>query len=148
MTTTIESPTTSTLGANKAVYRRFIDEVFNAGRIEMLDEILAPEYVFHDAPEGGPTGAEAVKNSVTMFRKALGDFKITIEDIIAEGDKCSIRSTMRGVHQAELFGIPATGNKVEVSGLTMVTVRDGQIVESWVKNDVGTMMKQLGAKPK
>ena len=80
-----------------------------------------------------------------MFRGAFPNLKITIEEIIAEGDKVCARAITRGTHKGTLFGLPASGKSVAMTGLTMVTIRDGRLVESWVKNDVMGLMKQLGA---
>ena len=134
------------LEQNKAIYRRFLQEVFNEGRLDKL-ELLSPSYVFHDAPPGTPKGPEAIKQVVTMFRGAFPDLKITIEEMVAEGDKVCARATTRGTHQGPIFGIPATEKAVTMTGLTMVTITDGRLVESWVKNDVMGLMKQLGAGP-
>lgn len=131
---------------NKQLYQRFIDEVFNEGRLQEGDELLSPSYVFHDAPPGAPSeGPKAVKQTVSMFRNAFPDLKISIEDLVAEGDKVSARATTRGTHRGTIFGIPATGKTVTMTGLTMVRIADGQITDSWVKNDVVGLLKQLGA---
>jgi steroid delta-isomerase-like uncharacterized protein len=133
---------------NKVVYRRFLEEVFNEGRLDKLGDLLSPSYVLHDAPPGTPKGSAAIKQIVTMFRGALPDLKITIEEIIAEGDKVCVRAMTRGTHKGTLFGIPATGKAMAMPGLTMVTIVDGRLVESWVKNDIMGLMKQLGADKK
>jgi steroid delta-isomerase-like uncharacterized protein len=130
---------------NKAIYRRYIQEVFNEGRLEKLDELLSPDYVYHDAPLGTPPGAEGIKQVVTMFHTGFPDLNITIEDQIAEGDKVLSRATTRGTHKGTIFGIPATGNAVTMSGMTLVSIVDGRIVESWVANDVMGLMRQLHA---
>ena len=119
--------------------------MFNEGQLDKLEELLSPYYVFHDAPPGTPKGPDAIKQVVTMFRGAFPDLKITIEDMIAEGDKVCARATTRGTHKGTLFGIPGTGKVVTMTGLTMVTIIDGRLVESWVKNDVMGLMKQIGA---
>jgi steroid delta-isomerase-like uncharacterized protein len=130
---------------NKAVYRRFIQEVFNAGRLDLLDELLSPSYVYRDAPPGTPPGADGIKQVVTMFRAAFPDLAISIDEQVAEGDLVCSRTTLRGTQQGAIFGIPATGKAVTVPGLTMVRIVDGRLVESWVKNDVMSLMSQLGA---
>lgn len=132
-----------TIEDNKAVYQRFLEEVFNQGRLELVDELLAPDYVFHDAPPGMPAGPEAIRQVVTMFRTAFPDLHIDIEAMVAEGDTVVVRATTRGTHQGPLLGVAPTGRRVAMSGLTMVTVRDGRVVESWVKNDVAGLMRQL-----
>jgi steroid delta-isomerase-like uncharacterized protein len=137
--------TTATILAvhNKVIYRRFIDEIFNEGRLEKLDEVLSPAYIYHDAPEGAMPGPEGVKRVVTMFRTAFPDLKITIDDQVAEGDKVCSRTTMRGTHQGTIFGVPPTGRSVSMHGMTMARIADGRVVESWVKNDLTGLMRQL-----
>jgi len=130
---------------HKELYRRFLQEVFNEGRIDKVDQFLSPSYVFHDAAPGAPPGTEAVKQAVVMFRAAFPDLNITIEDLVAEGDKVCARATTRGTHRGTFLGIPATGKAVTMPGLTMVRIVDGYIMESWVRNDVVTLMKQIGA---
>jgi steroid delta-isomerase-like uncharacterized protein len=134
---------TESLEQNKAVYRRFIEEVFNGGQLELIDELLAPDYVFNDAPPGTPPGKDAIRQVVTLFRSGFPDLYITIEDVLAERDLVCFRATTRGTHLGEAFGIPATGRKIEMKGLTMVRIEDGKVAESWVKNDVAGLMKQL-----
>ena len=92
---------------NKAIYRKFIQRVFNEGRLDALDEFLAPSYVIRDAPPGTPPGAEGVKSVVSMFRGAFPDLEITLDDVIAEGDEVAARSTLRGTHRGVLFGVAA-----------------------------------------
>ena len=130
---------------NKAIYRRFIQEVFNEGRLDRLDELLSPSYVYRDAPPGTPPGAEAIRQVVTMFRGAFPDLTVTIEDQVAEGDQVCSRTTTRGTHRGTLFGFPATGKVVTMPVLTMARIVDGRVAESWVKNDVVSLMNQLGA---
>ena len=129
---------------NKAIYQRFIHEVFNEGRFDRLDAFLSPAYVYRDAPPGTPPGADGIKQIVSMFRAAFPDLRITIEQQVAENDYVCSRTTMCGTHRGDLFGILATGNPVAVSGMTMVQVVDGRLVESWVKNDFMGLIKQLG----
>ncbi len=134
-------------GQNKAIYRRFIQEVFNEGRLDRLDELLSPSYVYRDAPPGTPAGPEAIRQVVSLFRGAFPDLTVTIEEQIAEGDKVCSRTTTRGTHRGTLFGIPATGKTITMPGLTLVRIADGRVAESWVKNDVLGLMSQLGAGP-
>ena len=131
--------------ANKAVYRRFIEEGFNQGRLATLDEVLAPSYVNHSAPPGSPPGADGVKQIIRHFRSAFPDLRIEIHEQVAEGDLVSSRATFRGTHGGPLFGIPATGRQVTMRGLSMVRVANGQIQEGWIQNDVVGLLRQLGA---
>ena len=131
---------------NKALYRRFIEEVFNQGRLDRADELLAPSYVFHDAPPGTPKGPDGVKQTVTLFRGAFPDLHIAFEEQVAEDDKVCSRTVMRGTHRGGIFGVPPSGRQVAMPGMTMVRIADGRIVESWVRNDVLGLMTQLGAR--
>lgn len=137
--------TNDTLDRNKAIYRRYIQQVFNEGRVDLLDELLAPSYVYHEAPPGTLPGADGIKQVVSMFRAAFPDLEITIDDQIAEDDKVCSRATTRGTHQGEIFGIHATGKVVTMTGITIVRIVEGRITDSWVKNDVMGLMNQLGA---
>lgn len=130
---------------NKAVYRRFLEQGFNQGRLDVVDEVLSPSYVNRDAPPGSPAGPEGVKQIINTFRAAFPDLQITIEELVAEGDKVCARSTMRGTHRGVLFGVAPTGRAVAMAGLTMVTVVDGRLVESYVRNDVAGLMSQIAA---
>ncbi len=129
---------------NKSTYRAFIQQVFNEGRLDALDEFLAPSYVIRDAPPETPPGAEGVKSVVAMFRGAFPDLEITLDDVIAEGDTVAARSTLRGTHRGSLFGIAPTGKSVSITSLTMVRIVNGRLVESWIKNDTASLMNQLG----
>lgn len=131
---------------NKAVYRRFIEEGFNEGRLATLDEVLAPTYVNHSAPPGMSTGAEGVKQIISLFRAAFPDLRIEIHEQAAEGDLVASRATFHGTHSGSLFGIAATGRQVTMPGLSMVRVADGQIQEGWIQNDLLGLLQQLGAR--
>src|SRR5215213_11379824 len=133
--------------ANKAVYKRMIEEAFNAGDLSIIDEVVAPNYVLHGAPPNMPQGPDAIRATVQTFRNAFPDLKIELQELLAEGDKVSARSVMHGTHDGVLFGIAPTHKKVAVDGLTMVTVRDGRVQESWVKNDTLQLFQQLGVEP-
>jgi predicted ester cyclase len=130
--------------ANKQIYRRFIQEIFNEGRLDRLAEFTAPNYQVREAPPGSPPGADAVKQIVTMFRTGFPDLNIVIEELIGEGDWIAARATSHGTHHGTIFGVAPTGRKIAVTGLTMVRIIDGKLTESWVKNDVPALMAQLG----
>ncbi len=101
---------------NKATFRRYVEEVANKGNLDLVDEIFG-RYVSHQ-PDGHTEqrGPEGVKRFIGGFRNAFPDFRSTIEDQIAEGDKVATRWTMRGTHQGEFRGIAPTGNKITVTG--------------------------------
>lgn len=132
---------------NKAIFRRYVEEVGNEGRLELADEIF-DRYLAHQADgsvlERGP---EDVKRFMGEFRQAFPDFHSTVEDQIAEGDKVVTRWTMRGTHEGEFRGIPPTGNKLEITGIGIFRFSEGKVVESWDNFDQLGMMRQLGAIP-
>lgn len=132
---------------NKALVRRLLD-VWETGDVDLIDELLAPDYVNHSpaSPEQ-PTDPEGLKGAVSMFRSAIPDLKMVVEDIIAEGDKVVLRYTLQGTHEGELFGIPPTGKRLSVKGIAVERVSDGQIREHWRVTDELGMMQQLGVIP-
>jgi steroid delta-isomerase-like uncharacterized protein len=133
---------------NKALSRRAIEEIFNAGNLDVADEIVAPDHIHHDPamPEEGH-GIDHFKQFATMYRTAFPDVHIEIEDQIAEGDKVAYRWVGKGTHEGDLMGIAPTGNRVTVAGITIDRIADGKIAETWENYDAMGMMQQLGALP-
>lgn len=134
---------------NKSLAHRFIDEVYNKGNLDFIDEVVAPNWVEHDpsSPEGMSSSLEGAKRFVEMYRNAFPDIQITVEDLIAEKNKVVTRWTARGTHQGELMGIPPSGNRVEVTGINIDRIEGGKVVESWSNYDTLGMMQQIGAVP-
>ncbi|MDQ5827705.1 MAG: ester cyclase [Chloroflexota bacterium] len=132
---------------NKALVRRFVDEVQSAGNIDAIDEICSPEFVNHSAPPGVPSNCEGVKQLTAMFRQAFPDSYFTVEDMIAEGDKVATRKTFHGTHQDTFMGIPPTGQRVSIGLIDIVRVVDGKVVEHWSMGDNLGLMQHLGVIP-
>jgi steroid delta-isomerase-like uncharacterized protein len=132
---------------NKALVRRFVDEVQSGGNIDVIDELCSPEFVNHSAPPGMPADCEGVKLVTAMFRQAFPDSYFTVEDMIAEGDKVATRKTFHGTHEGEFLGIPPTGRPVSIGLIDIVRVADGRVVEHWSIGDSLGMMEQLGVIP-
>jgi steroid delta-isomerase-like uncharacterized protein len=132
---------------NKAIVRRFWG-VWEEGNIDLVDELLAPDYINHTpATPDQPTGPEGVKGVVTMFRSAMPDLRVVIEDMIAEGDKVAVRYTLEGTHDGELFGVPPTGHRLSIKSIAVERVSDGKIRDHWRITDSLDMMQQLGVIP-
>ena len=131
---------------NKAITRR-IFEVFNTGNLALADEVIAADSVDHQAPPGVEPGLAGFKQVVTMFRAAFPDIQMTIEEIMAEGDKVVTRSTMRGTHQGEFMGIPPTGKQFTATAIDIVRFTGGKAVEHWGNSDDLGMLQQLGVIP-
>jgi steroid delta-isomerase-like uncharacterized protein len=131
---------------NKELARRFMDEVWNKGNLDFIDEVTAPNHVSHDpaSPEGMGGGVEGSRRFTEVYRSAFPDIQMTVEDVIAEGDKVVTRWTARATHQGELMGIPPSGNRVEVTGISIDRIEGGKVVETWSNYDALGMMQQLG----
>jgi steroid delta-isomerase-like uncharacterized protein len=133
---------------DKALVRQFIDEIFNRGNMSMVDELFAADFVEHEElPPGIPRDREGVIQLTSMLRSAFPDFKATIDDIIAEGDKVVIRQTWSGTQKGEFMGIPPTGKSVSIGVIDIIRMADGKVMEHWGQMDSMGMMQQLGAIP-
>jgi steroid delta-isomerase-like uncharacterized protein len=132
----------------KAIARRFLEEAFNSGNLDVVGELVAPEFVNHDAalPEPG-VGIEAAKASITGYREAFPDLRLTIEQQLAEGEYVTTRWSARGTHQGNLMGMAPTGKQATVTGITIDRIVDGRFVESWTNWDTLGLMQQLGVIP-
>jgi steroid delta-isomerase-like uncharacterized protein len=130
---------------HKAIVRRYIEQVLNEQRHDLVEEFLAGNIELHGS--GIPPGLEVVKQWFVTFAAAFPDGYTTIEDIVAEQDKVVARTTFNGTHQAEMQGIPATGKTVNIPGIAIFKLDNGKIAEGWLVNDNLRMMQQLGLMP-
>ena len=132
----------------KALMQRFNDEVFNEGKIEVIDEIISEDLVEHaPLPPGVPEGREGVKAFVKMFRDAFADLKATTVAVIEEGDEAWMHSTVAGTHTGEFMGIAPTNKKFEITVFDRVKFKDGKAIEHWGAEDDLGLMTQLGVVP-
>ena len=132
----------------KAVVRRYnelVEQYWRTGDADAFDEVVAPDFAHHSP--GLPPDLEGMKQALPMFRGAFPDMRLTVEDMIAEGDKVVDRVTVRGAHEGELMGIPASGKQVEFMETHISRIADGKIVERWGEWDALGMMQQIGAVP-
>ena len=130
---------------NKALARKFI-RMMELGDPSMADEIVAADYYNHDAPDPS-VSIEGVKATATLMKNALSDAQANIEFQVAEGDMVVTRYTWSGTHQAELFGVPATGKQVSWTMTTTFRIADGKIREAWLNWDQWGLMQQFGVVP-
>jgi steroid delta-isomerase-like uncharacterized protein len=131
---------------NKAVVRREMAELFNhTGNLDLVEEIIAPDYVSYEPTSGETRGIEGARQFAATFREAFPDLECTIEDMVAEGDTVVMRFRGSGTHQGETeaFG-PPTGKQMEITGITIKRLSEGKIVEAWTNFDALGMMQQLG----
>ncbi len=130
---------------NKAIDRRFTEEVWNRGNLAVVDELMRADYNGHDPTI--PTGSAGFKQFVLMYRSAFPDVHLTIEDQMAEGDKVVSRWTAHGTHRGELMGIAPTGKQITVTGINIERIANGKLVEGWSNYDTLGMLQQLGVIP-
>ena len=130
--------------ANKASARRMVDEVVNEGNIDLIDELLAPEFVDHSAPPGVPPGREGAKLFMTALRHAFPDLHASVDDVIAEGDKVVQRTRARGTMKGELMGLPPSGKSASWEQIHILRFANGREVEHWAVSDQLGMLSQLG----
>ena len=129
----------------KATMARIIDEAFNQGNVDALDELIADDFVEHeDLPPGAPQGKSAPRAMITMMRTAFPDLHVTVEDMLQDGSKVVTRSRFAGTHEGEFMGIPATGNTFDIPVIDIVEFRDDKAVAHWGVMDNAGMMEQLG----
>lgn len=132
---------------NKHLVRRFLEEVGNQGNIAVVDELVTADMIEHEEIPGIPPNREGVKQAFAMFRTAFPDMRVTIEDLIAESDKVVARETWRGTHRGAFMEIPPTGKQVEVTGIDILRIANGKMVEHWGQLDMLGMLQQLGVVP-
>jgi steroid delta-isomerase-like uncharacterized protein len=133
---------------NKTAVGRLFNELWNKGNLPIADELIAPTYLHHDpsTPDLGK-GPEGEKKRVNLYRTAFHDFRLNIEDLLADGETVVARWSCRGVHKGELNGIAPTGKQIAIAGVTIVRFSNGKIVEGFVNWDALGLMRQLGVVP-
>lgn len=130
---------------NKLVYRRFMEEVVNKGNFALADELLAEDVLEYEKLPGDlPPDGEGIRQLFGLLRAAFPDLVISIEDLVAEDDRVAARVTIRGTHNGDFPGIPATGREVCYEAIDISRIVDGKIVEHWGIPDYLTLFQQLG----
>jgi steroid delta-isomerase-like uncharacterized protein len=130
--------------SNKAVIRRFSDEVWNRGNLAAMDDLFASDYVNHHPMPGQTPDRDGHRRVVEMVRAGMPDICEQIDDLVAEGDKVVYRWTVHATHTGEVLGIPATGRPVTFGGIEIYRVADGRIVERWGVFEQLALLRQLG----
>jgi steroid delta-isomerase-like uncharacterized protein len=133
---------------NKAIVRRINDEVWSEGHLDVIDELIADDFVATvvGAPEQirGPQG---FREFVVMYRTAFPDLRLTVDEQFAEGDTVVTRWTATGTNEGELMGMPATGKQATTAGININRVSGGKLVEGWGLFDQLGLLQQIGAVP-
>jgi steroid delta-isomerase-like uncharacterized protein len=135
---------------NKALLKSLVEEL-NKGSLEFFNESYAPDFLFYSPSNNPkPMSLEETQEFMKMLLKAFPDINLSIEDLFAVEDRIIVRYIIRGTHEGELQGIPATGSKIEFSSTILITIKDGKVVEEREDVDMLGFMQQLGMelKPK
>jgi steroid delta-isomerase-like uncharacterized protein len=134
--------------SNKATIRKGFQEIWNAGNFAFMYETFAPDALLHSPVQPEPLrGLETIKTLAAKLRTAFPDFRLTIEELMGEGDFVLVRYTMRGTQEGDYFGIPPTGRRVTSHEIEMFRIPDGKIAEMWLEFNVMSVLHQLGVMP-
>ena len=135
----------SELEKNKAVVQRYVDEIQNAHSLDAIDSIFAEDFVDHMASSGGLYlgGMEGLKRGYATFLDAFPDLHVTVEDMIAEGDKVVAYKTLSGTHRGTHLEIPPTGKRVQYQIISIYRIKNGKIAEYWGLQDEISLKRQL-----
>jgi steroid delta-isomerase-like uncharacterized protein len=132
---------------NGVVARRFGEEVWGRGDLRAAEEVLAEDFIEHNPVAGQGPGREGHKRLLKEWRAAFPDLTITVDDLVADGDRVGLRWTAHATHRGELIGMPATGRRVTLTGIDDLRIVDGRIAERWGEFNSTEMLQQLGALP-
>lgn len=132
---------------NKDLVRHFFAGVLNQGKLELVDELVTPDYALTVVGFPGPMDREGHKGMVAGLRAAFPDWEETVEELVGDGDRVVARVFGRGTHRGEFMGIPATGRTVELVSVNVDRIIDGRIAERWLLPDTLGLLRQLGALP-
>jgi len=130
---------------NKAVARRWNDEIWNKGNLAAIDELMASNFVWRNAPPGMASDLEGFKQYVASL-SSFSEVKCVTEDMVAEGEKVAVRWTWSGKHTGEYMGIAPTAKQTTMTGISIIHIVGGKITEEWDEQDNLGFMAQLGVK--
>ncbi len=133
---------------NKAIVQRYIEEVYNQGNVNVVEELVTTDYVNHGGLSDQAPGATGLKQFIPQLRTIFPDEHLTLDLVVAEGDKVAYHWTARGTHSAEMMGVAATGKQLTGTGISIIRIADGKIAEEWTSRDDLSIMEQLGIAPK
>jgi steroid delta-isomerase-like uncharacterized protein len=130
---------------NRQLITRYFEEVWNQGRLDVLDEIMAPDYLNHSSsiPDPRPGPAD-LKPIVKAMREGIPDLKYDILDMVITAEKAAVFLRVTGTHSGTFFGIPPTGKKIDVRQMQIEWIRNGKIWQHWRVTDELSLMRQLG----
>lgn len=129
--------------SERMIVDQLIDEGFNRGNFDVVDELVSPEFKTEQLPPDVPVGPDGLKAVIGMWRSSFPDLRFTSDEQISEPGKVVNRWTVRGTHDGEFFGIAPTSRKIETSGITIWYFRNDKVVSTWVSFDALGLMQQL-----
>lgn len=132
---------------NEAVVRLFMDEVLMKGNVAMIDSLVAPDFVDHNAPPGLDSGIAGMRKWVPEMHAGMPDGKIEVLEVFTNGDLAATHVRQTGTNTGPMMGMPATGKKMDVRGVDVVRLRDGKAIEHWGYWEEMKMMQQMGMMP-
>jgi steroid delta-isomerase-like uncharacterized protein len=132
---------------NKATIRAYVEAIWNQQQVDRAGELLAQDFVVHPPLPGQIPGLEGTKRITAMYLAGVPDLHVSIEDLVAEGDRVAVRRTYEGTHKGALLGIPPTGKHLHIEGISIFRLEDGKIAEQWEQLDQLSLMQQLGVLP-
>lgn len=132
---------------NKDIIRRVVEEIWNQGNLDLMDELFADNYKNTDPANPQSHDLASLKIWAAMIRNAFPDFHVAIEDMIAEQDRVAKRFIVHGTHQGDFFGIPASGKMIAMTGITCYRLQAGKIIECVWSYDMLGLLQQLGVVP-
>ena len=136
------------MGEQGRAARRFIEEILDTGDWSASEEILTDDVVMHHPSAPEPIrGRDQVQGFLAQFRAGMPDLRLTVEDVAEGDDAVAVRWTARGTHDADLFGIPPTGNELHIRGISFFRFEDGRIAEDWIEENPLDVLQQLGVIP-
>ena len=131
---------------NKRLVSRIYDEAISSGIYDVIDDLIAPNYVSHGLPMSS-NGPQELRQSIETFRSAFPDLYMLVEEQIADGDRVSNQGYITGTHRGEFLGIPASGQQIKVNVISIWRFKNSKVVENWVQLDLMSLMRQIGAVP-
>jgi steroid delta-isomerase-like uncharacterized protein len=139
----MQQPLSMSTDDNKRLVKRFVDEVLASGRVDAIDELVAPDFVSHTW-DMTDAGRDKLKATTPQMHARLTDVEMTVDDLVAEGDRVVARLTSSATPTGDFMGLPAAGKRYSISEMHWFRLRDGQIVEHWHQMDGLGLQRQLG----
>jgi steroid delta-isomerase-like uncharacterized protein len=129
---------------NKSIVRRWVEEGWNTGNMAVIDQVYAPNFIQHEPAPETVNSSEALKQYVGAYLTAFPDLNLSIEDLIAEGDKVVWRFKSMGHQNGPFMGMPTSGKTSSITGIVIFRLESSRIVEAWVNIDALGLLQQLG----